>query len=178
MLSRRGEPSFNFDQFLLAPKAAAVTRQRSIRADDAMTGNDNRNLICAVGLGYRTYGSWPAEFMGDLAVRPSRSSGDPQQAFPDRSGERGSVERERHGELRRLSVEECLQFSFQQVRRRGPPQPDTPFCVPVQGLQLLRQRPAVSEFQQMDLAMVRYHNHLPQCGIDPIEVQEAVLNEG
>lgn len=58
----------DLQKLLLAPQPAAISRQRPIRPDDAMTGNKNRNLIGAIGLRDGTYGSGPAKLLRNLRI--------------------------------------------------------------------------------------------------------------
>ena len=78
-------------QLLLDREAAAETRQRTIRADDAMAGNDDGNGIADIRQAHRARGFRVAEIRGQPAVRRGLAVGNVQQAFPDPALEIGAA---------------------------------------------------------------------------------------
>ena len=91
-------------QLLLDREAAAEARQRTIRADDAMAGNDDGNGIAAIREAHRARGFRVAEIRGQPAVRRGLAVGNVQQAFPDPALEIGAARIQRQVELARCAA--------------------------------------------------------------------------
>src|SRR5688572_18152374 len=90
------------EQPLLALDAAAVSGQRPVRSDHAMTRDDHRNRIRAVGRTDRTNRGRLADATRELAVRDRVAVRKLEQRVPDRQLKWCSARREL--EIERLAL--------------------------------------------------------------------------
>ena len=65
---KRQDAGFESEQEFLALDPTAISRQLSVRSHHAMTGNDNRDWIAAVGRAHGARGAWVAKQFRDRAV--------------------------------------------------------------------------------------------------------------
>jgi hypothetical protein len=71
------------EQPFFTPEVAAITYQFSAAANNAVAGNDDRNIITAVGCAYRSYGFGIADSFTEFQVTDRFPVRDVQQFFPD-----------------------------------------------------------------------------------------------
>src|SRR5262249_22359289 len=104
------ERPFVLQQPPLSGQASSEARQAAVRADDAMTGDDNRHGVLAIRRSDCTGGPLVADPLGQLSVGPGRPRWNPPQAAPYPRLERRAVEADRQlGEGIELAVEEAAQ---------------------------------------------------------------------
>src|SRR3954454_6959899 len=70
------------EQPFLAPESAAVTAQRSVRADDAVTRNDEAKHVRAIGAPDRAACSGNSESIRHPGIRPRIGGRNAAQRFP------------------------------------------------------------------------------------------------
>ena len=70
------EPAFAFD-------SSSVTRERAVSSDHPMTGDDDRDGICAIGQAYGSDGFGTTDASGDVRIGASLSSRDCLECAPN-----------------------------------------------------------------------------------------------
>src|SRR5579884_1354942 len=86
---------FYREEFLLAGDAPAVAGEIAVRANHAMTRNDDGNGIRGAGASDGAYGARTAEGAGNLAVRARRAARDALEFLPDAALKCGRLKVER-----------------------------------------------------------------------------------
>src|SRR5882762_7644166 len=97
-----GLPRLQLEQSSLALQPASVAGQRSVGADHAVAGNDDRDRIAGVGEAHGARRRGMADAPRDLAVADGLAVGNVLQGAPDEPLERISLHRQRHVERRAL----------------------------------------------------------------------------
>ena len=107
--------------FLFSPKATRVACECSIRADDAVTWNDERDLVRTLGSGPGARCGRSPDLCGELSVAARFASGDFTECLPDFTLERRSVVlREGHVEGGSFPRKEISQFCGNLICRLKP----------------------------------------------------------
>src|SRR3954454_9836926 len=107
---QRTYPLLVFEQGPLGVQPAGVARQRAVGADHAVAGDDDRDLVAAVG---PPDGPGRAAELGrELPVGPRDAVGDRPQLGPHRELERGAALRERELERGALAREVLVELAL------------------------------------------------------------------
>src|SRR3954447_19517216 len=106
---QRTYPLLVFEQCALGVEPAGVARQRAVGADHAVAGDDDRDLVAAVGPADGAGDA--AELARDVAVGARLAVGDPAQRVPDLELERRAVLGERQREVRALAGEVLVELA-------------------------------------------------------------------
>ena len=91
--------AFEFEQRALGRQSAAEACQRPIRADHAVTGNDDRDRVGAVRHTHGTHRLGVLDAVGQLEITDRFAVRDAGQLFPNLVLELRTLESERGGEL-------------------------------------------------------------------------------
>ena len=73
---------FQIKQLFFYSKSAAKAYQRAVRPDNAVSGNDDQNIIAVIGAAYRPACFWFADTPGYLAIAGSLAIGHLLQFLP------------------------------------------------------------------------------------------------
>ncbi len=71
------------DQPSLAPKSAAISGQGAVSTQNAMAGDEDGDLVCAVCMGHRTHCRLPADRLGNCGIAVRRTNRNASQFLPD-----------------------------------------------------------------------------------------------
>src|SRR5262249_25079385 len=112
---RGGDASFEVEQKLLSPQAAAVAAELAAFVDDAVAGDDDGDAVGAVGSADRTLSRGGADRAGDVFVRPRFAVGDSQEFVPQALLERCARINERYAEPLELAGEVVFQLVLKLV---------------------------------------------------------------
>src|SRR6185436_8175627 len=85
-------------QPLLPRDSTAVARERAVRADDAVAGDDQRDGVRPIRGADRAHRVRPADLLRDVRVRAGLSELDAEQRVPHRALELGTARLERQVE--------------------------------------------------------------------------------
>ncbi len=108
---------FDLDQFLLAPQAAAIAGQRTVRADHTVAGNDDPDLVGSVRARHRPHGQRFVESPGNLAVTARLPCPDIEKLTPDILRKGAAMQHKRQVEGGQPALEKRVQLPFDQIVR-------------------------------------------------------------
>lgn len=165
---------FGFQKFLFSPKPTTIPGQRPVRADNAVAGNDEGDLIGAVGPRDGTDGSRATNGVCNLRIAAGFTCRDHAQLVPNHFGELGPVVSKRCLKLCQRAIKERGQFQSDLTRRCRFPNAHPALGDLIQLCQFRTQRLSICKLQQMQRGLARDRNHIAQRRRNPIGKQDRV----
>src|SRR5438876_1521002 len=160
-----------FEQPRLPPQSAAITRQRAVRTDNAVTWNDDGKLVVTVGASYRTHGRLSPDHRRDVRIGTRFTGWNPAQRLPYSALECGTGQLERRVEAERLARKIGVQLTPDGVEMAMLAGNDVLREVATQGLQLALEAPAIDKLEQMQAGIVCQRQHRTERRFKPLRVQ-------
>lgn len=160
------------NQPFLAPQPATIPRQTAIRTEHPMAGNDNRNLVGAIGAGHRPHGGRPLHGGCERGIADDLTRRDFPQVPPDIALKGRAVAGEPGFETVRTAGEIGRKFRGDLAGDRGAAQHHIRAGARPQPFQLGWKGWTVGEFEEMQGVIVGDSQHRADRRIDPVALEE------